>query len=159
PDGSVLQPARRGAEGTFRTGAAMRTPVFSNSGSTSVTDVAPTLDIRNHSATLPDGSRVLLDVSLSIAAGEVRALVGESGAGKSMIGKAVLGVLPRSVRVVQGTINLEGQFLDELSGAARRRLIGARAALIPQDPLTALNPSRRVGPQMTDRLVRTLGWP
>ena len=40
----------------------------------------------------------------------------------------------------------------------RRTLIGARAALIPQDPLTALNPSRRIGPQITDRLIRILGW-
>jgi len=118
----------------------------------------PTLAIENLSATLPNGVRVLRDVSLAIQPGEVRALVGESGAGKSMIGKAVLGVLPRSVRIVAGTMALEGAPLDRLSPKARRDLIGAKTALIPQDPLTALNPSRRVGPQLTDRLTKILGW-
>lgn len=116
------------------------------------------LDIANLSAVLPNGARVLRSVSLSVQPGEVRALVGESGAGKTMIGKAVLGVLPSSVRIVEGDMLLEGEALGKLQPKARRTLIGARTALIPQDPLTALNPSRRIGPQMTDRLVRILGW-
>ena len=119
----------------------------------------PCLSIETLSATLPNGSRVLRSVSLDVAAGEVHALVGESGAGKSMIGKALLGVLPPSVRQVEGSITLEGTRLETLAPPARRRLIGARTALIPQDPLTALNPSRRIGPQMTDRLTHILGWP
>ncbi|EHK57964.1 ABC transporter ATP-binding protein [Allomesorhizobium alhagi] len=119
---------------------------------------APCLEISNLSATLPSGMRVLRSVSLKIAPGEVHALVGESGAGKSMIGKAVLGVLPTSVRIVEGDMLLEGTRLGALSPKARRALIGARTALIPQDPLTALNPSRRIGPQITDRLIRILGW-
>jgi peptide/nickel transport system ATP-binding protein len=118
----------------------------------------PCLDISGLSAVLPNGARVLRSVSLSVQPGEVRALVGESGAGKTMIGKAVLGVLPLSVRIVEGDILLEGEDLGRLAPKARRTLIGARTALIPQDPLTALNPSRRIGPQMTDRLVRILGW-
>ncbi|MBZ9762091.1 ABC transporter ATP-binding protein [Mesorhizobium sp. CA8] len=116
------------------------------------------LDIRGLSAVLPNGQRVLRSVSLSVQPGEVRALVGESGAGKTMIGKAVLGVLPKSVRIVEGEMLIEGEDLGRLDPKARRTLIGARTALIPQDPLTALNPSRRIGPQMTDRLVRILGW-
>lgn len=118
----------------------------------------PCLDIRSLSAVLPNGQRVLRSVSLSVQPGEVRALVGESGAGKTMIGKAVLGVLPKSVRIVQGEMLIEGEDLGRLDAKARRTLIGARTALIPQDPLTALNPSRRIGTQMTDRLVRILGW-
>ncbi|MCO5080837.1 MAG: ABC transporter ATP-binding protein [Rhizobiaceae bacterium] len=120
--------------------------------------MTPTLEISNLSATLPNGVRVLRSVSLAVQPGEVRALVGESGAGKSMIGKAVLGVLPSSVRVAEGTIRLEGTDLGSLALKTRRSLIGAKTALIPQDPLTALNPSRRIGPQMTDRLVHILGW-
>ncbi|QPC89195.1 ABC transporter ATP-binding protein [Mesorhizobium sp. INR15] len=116
------------------------------------------LDIDGLSAVLPNGQRVLRSVSLVVQPGEVRALVGESGAGKTMIGKAVLGVLPSSVRIVEGDIRLEGEDLGKLQPKARRTLIGARTALIPQDPLTALNPSRRIGPQMTDRLVSILGW-
>lgn len=116
------------------------------------------LDIRDLSAVLPNGQRVLRSVSLAVQPGEVRALVGESGAGKTMIGKAVLGVLPSSVRIVEGDMRLEGEDLGKLQPKARRTLIGARTALIPQDPLTALNPSRRIGSQMTDRLVRILGW-
>ncbi len=116
------------------------------------------LRIVDLSVRIKGGPRLLRSVSLSVAAGEVRGLVGESGAGKSMIGKAVLGTLPRSVEVVAGEIWLGGVDLLTLAPAARRRMIGAVAALIPQDPLTALNPSRRIGGQIIDRLVDILGW-
>lgn len=117
------------------------------------------LEIRNLNLALKDGGpRLLRDVTLTVAAGEVHGLVGESGAGKSMIGKAVLGILPRSVEIVSGEILLDGADLLRLPPDERRRRVGLNAALIPQDPLTALNPSRRVGPQITDRLVDILGW-
>lgn len=102
--------------------------------------------------------RLLRDVSLDLGPGAVRGLVGESGAGKSMIGRAILGILPQAIEVVSGTITLGSTELLSLPLPARRRLIGATCALIPQDPLTALNPSRRIGPQITDRLVDILGW-
>lgn len=116
------------------------------------------LSIRNLSAVLNGETRILRSVSLDVEAGEVRGLVGESGAGKSMLGKAVLGILPRAVEVVEGEIWLDDVDLLRLKPAERRRRIGAIAALIPQDPLTALNPSRRIGPQITERLVDILGW-
>ena len=84
------------------------------------------------------GTPILRDVSLSVAPGEVRALVGESGAGKSMIGKAVLGTLPTAVETVGGEIWLDGTDLQTLRPRGRRHAIGAKVALIPQDPLTAL---------------------
>lgn len=116
------------------------------------------LVIRDLSVRLKKGPPLLRRVSLDLAAGEVRGLVGESGAGKSMIGKAVLGILPPSVEITGGEILLEGTDLLRLRPAERRRRIGAACALIPQDPLTALNPSHRIGPQITDRLVDILGW-
>lgn len=116
------------------------------------------LSIRDLTVRLANGLPLLRQVSLDVEAGEVRALVGESGAGKSMIGKAVLGILPRAARLTGGAILLDGENLQTLSPKERRRRIGAKVALIPQDPLTALNPSRRVGPQITDRLVDILDW-
>jgi peptide/nickel transport system ATP-binding protein len=116
------------------------------------------LVIRNLSVRLKNGPPILRRVSLDLAKGEVRGLVGESGAGKSMIGKAVLGILPPSVEITRGEILLEGTDLLRLSPAERRRRIGATCALIPQDPLTALNPSHRISSQITDRLVDILGW-
>jgi peptide/nickel transport system ATP-binding protein len=116
------------------------------------------LCLRNLSVRLRKGPPLLRSVSLDVAAGEVRGLVGESGAGKSMIGKAVLGILPPSVEITGGEILLDGVDLLRLTPAERRRRIGATCALIPQDPLTALNPSHRIGPQITDRLVDILGW-
>jgi peptide/nickel transport system ATP-binding protein len=120
---------------------------------------APVLQIEGLNARIGrSGPRLLREVSLSVAAGEVHGLVGESGAGKSMIGKAIAGLLPPAVRVHSGRIRLHGTDLAALSPGGRRKLVGERVAIIPQDPLTALNPCRRIGGQITDRLIHILGW-
>lgn len=116
------------------------------------------LDIDGLTAELPGRVPVLRGVSLGVDVGKVHGLVGESGAGKSMIGKAVLGILPGAISITQGTIHLDGEDLQALPPKTRRDVIGAKAALIPQDPLTALNPVHRIGPQITRRLVDILGW-
>ena len=116
------------------------------------------LEIRNLTVRLQTGTPILRSVSLNVTAGQVHGLVGESGAGKSMIGKAVLGTLHRALQVTSGEIWLDGVNLSTLSAGERRKTIGAKAALIPQDPLTALNPSKRIGPQITRRLIDILGW-
>ena len=114
---------------------------------------APVLAV-SHLSAISDRDRaaILHDVSLEVERGETRGLVGESGAGKSTIAKAILGILPRTVRVTGGAVLFEGENLLSLPSRARRRLIGEKIALIPQDPLTALNPSRRIEAQLTDGL-------
>ncbi len=98
------------------------------------------------------GLPVLRDVSLSLKKGEVRGLVGESGAGKSTIAKAILSILPRTVRVTGGWINFKNRDLLAMKPQELRSIMGSEIALIPQDPQTALNPGRRIGAQLADGL-------
>ncbi|MGG6897362.1 MULTISPECIES: ABC transporter ATP-binding protein [Rhizobium] len=98
------------------------------------------------------GALILRDVSLTLERGEVRGLVGESGAGKSTIAKALLGILPRSVRITTGSILFENRGLLTLSARELRGIMGSEISLIPQDPQTALNPGRRIEAQLTDGL-------
>ena len=113
----------------------------------------PLLSVSHLNAVAREGGGLILrDVSLEVARGEVHGLVGESGAGKSTIAKAILGILPHGIRITGGAIALEGRDLLKLQPRALRPLLGAEVALIPQDPLTALNPGRRVEAQLTDGL-------
>jgi peptide/nickel transport system ATP-binding protein len=93
-------------------------------------------------------TNVLRGASLEVGAGEVRGLVGESGAGKSMLGRAVLGLLPANAVITDGTIQFEGRDLVAMPEPERRGLLGRRIALIPQDPMTSLNPVKQVGAQI-----------
>ena len=115
---------------------------------------APILSIRDLSAVseLDDGGSILRNVSFDLAPGETHGLVGESGAGKSTIAKALLGVLPRTVRITQGEILFEGRDLRALPRRETRAIFGDAIALVPQDPATALNPGRRIEAQLTDGL-------
>jgi peptide/nickel transport system ATP-binding protein len=100
---------------------------------------------------------ILRGVSLQIKEGEVHGLVGESGAGKTMIGKCVLGLLPEHARVTHGFINFDGHELLKIHSAQRRELLGRDITLIPQNPMTALNPVKRIEPQIMDVLQLHLG--
>ena len=114
----------------------------------------PRLAIEALSATsLRDGNRpILRQVSLTVGVGEVHGVVGESGAGKSTIAKAILGIIPSQVKITGGSINFEGDNLLAMSANALRSVLGRDIALVPQDPSTALNPSRRIEAQLTDGL-------
>ncbi len=100
---------------------------------------------------------ILRGVSLTLAAGSVLGLVGESGAGKTMVGKAVLGLQPAQARISEGALRFDGRDLTGLGAEERRRLLGRDMALIPQDPMTALNPVMRIEAQMTDVIRFHLG--
>jgi peptide/nickel transport system ATP-binding protein len=102
-------------------------------------------------------ANVLRGISLEVEPGEVRGLVGESGAGKSMLGRAVLGLLPANATVTSGHIAFEGRDLLAMRESERRGLLGRRIALIPQDPMTSLNPVKRVGAQVGSLLRHHLG--
>jgi peptide/nickel transport system ATP-binding protein len=97
---------------------------------------------------------VLRTVSLEVAVAQVHGIVGESGAGKSTIAKAILGIVPGQIRITGGRILFDGLDLLQLPPARRRDILGRDIALIAQDPSTALNPSRRIGAQLTDGLRR-----
>ena len=98
------------------------------------------------------GAPILRRVSLAVDTGEVHGLVGESGAGKSTIAKAILGIIPTQVKLTGGSIVFEGRDLLALSPSELRAVLGRDITLVPQDPSTALNPSRRIDVQMTDGL-------
>ncbi len=104
------------------------------------------------------GPGILRNVSLTVHQGEMHGLVGESGAGKSMIARAILGILPRSILISDGSIDCLGRQMVGLADSDRRKILGRDISLIPQDPLTALNPARRIGAQMTDVMRLHLGW-
>jgi peptide/nickel transport system ATP-binding protein len=111
------------------------------------------LDIQGLSAvSRRDGKPILRNVSLEVETGSIHGLVGESGAGKSTISKIVLGIVSGGVVVTAGRVLLGGTDLFRVGERERRMLIGSQVGLIPQDPLTALNPGRRIGDQLTDSL-------
>ncbi|MEY2734857.1 MAG: ABC transporter ATP-binding protein [Burkholderiaceae bacterium] len=96
--------------------------------------------------------RALDHISFSIAPGEVLGVVGESGAGKSLTGAAIIGLLEPPGRIASGEIRLEGQRIDNLPYEQMRHIRGRRIGAIFQDPLTSLNPLYTVGRQITETI-------
>jgi peptide/nickel transport system ATP-binding protein len=103
-----------------------------------------TIDFRGRRGT----ARVVDRVSLSVGAGEIVGLIGESGSGKTMTALSVLGLLPRGARVTGGDLRLDGKSLLGLPRGRLRAIRGNRVALIPQDALRALNPVHRIARQV-----------
>lgn len=95
-------------------------------------------------------------VSYEIAAGEILGVVGESGAGKSMTGNAVIGLLDRPAHIASGEILLKGQRIDNLSKEDMRKLRGKEIGMIFQDPLTSLNPLLTIGDQLVETILQHL---
>jgi peptide/nickel transport system ATP-binding protein len=95
-------------------------------------------------------------ISFSIAAGEVLGVVGESGAGKSMTGLAVIGLLEPPGRIAAGEVRLEGSRIDHLKHEEMRRIRGRKIGVIFQDPLTSLNPLYSIGQQLEETILTHL---
>ncbi|HEV7874319.1 MAG TPA: ABC transporter ATP-binding protein [Enterovirga sp.] len=91
-------------------------------------------------------------VSFDINRGEVLGVVGESGAGKSVTGAAVIGLIDRPGRIAGGEVRLGGERIDNLAPEAMRRIRGRRIGMIFQDPLTSLNPLYRIGEQLIETI-------
>ena len=109
------------------------------------------------SANLPGGRvEVIRNLDLDLAAGKVLGLVGESGAGKSMIGRTIAQMMPRGFAVTAGTLTFGGRDLVGMRAPDRRALLGREIAFIPQEPMSALNPVLTIGTQMDEHL-RHLG--
>ncbi len=92
-------------------------------------------------------------VSFTVGRGEILGLVGESGSGKSMTGLAILGLLDAPLRIGGGSIGFLGRDLVGLDERELRRLRGNRLAMIPQNPMSALNPTMRIADQMIDAIT------
>ncbi|MBW8637112.1 ABC transporter ATP-binding protein [Hoeflea sp. WL0058] len=92
------------------------------------------------------------DVSFDLARGEVLGLVGESGAGKSMTGAAIIGLIEAPGRITGGSISLEGKRIDNLSSAEMRQVRGRRIGMVFQDPLTSLNPLFTIAEQLVETI-------
>ncbi|WP_137896383.1 ABC transporter ATP-binding protein [Ramlibacter sp. 2FC] len=117
------------------------------------------LDVRRLRVEIPTrhGALTALDeVSFQIARGEILGFVGESGAGKSLTGMAVIGLLDAPAHVARGEIWFDGRRIDQFDAAAMRALRGRRIGAIFQDPLVSLNPLLTVGDQLVETMLTHL---
>jgi ABC-type dipeptide/oligopeptide/nickel transport system ATPase component len=111
------------------------------------------LDVRNLTILAPGGARPIVDdLSFSISAGATLAVVGESGAGKTITGLAVLGLVPPPLRVTVGSIVWRGRDLTKLSERELRAIRGVEIGLVFQEPSAAMNPAMTVGAQIAEVL-------
>lgn len=115
----------------------------------------PVLSVRNLVVAIPSRagiSRPVNNISYDIAPGEILGVVGESGAGKSMAGNAIIGLLDRPAHIASGEVWLNGRRIDNLPPEDLRRIRGRQIGMVFQDPLTSLNPLLRIGDQLTETI-------
>jgi peptide/nickel transport system ATP-binding protein len=120
----------------------------------------PVLSVSDLHVAIGTGRRatpILRGVNLSVPAGKVLGLVGESGGGKTMVGKAITDLLPQTARITGGSVRFRGRDLGTMPETARRQLLGVNISMILQQPSSALNPVLRIEAQMTEFLQRRIG--
>ena len=112
---------------------------------------APILSVKDLSIRFGKADPVLNEIDLELYPNEILGLVGESGSGKSITSLAIMGLLPKTA-VIEGEITYEDQRLAKLSSNALRSLRGNEMAMIFQEPMSALNPALKCGPQVAEVL-------
>ena len=115
----------------------------------------PLLEVRNLRVEFPTRRATLValdDISFDIAPGEILGVVGESGAGKSLTGSAIIGLLDPPGRVASGEIRFDGRRIDNLPYEEMRKVRGRHIGAIFQDPLTSLNPLYTIGQQLVETI-------
>ena len=119
----------------------------------------PLLQVKNLRVEFPTRRGNLLaldDVSFDIAPGEILGVVGESGAGKSLTGAAIIGLLEPPGRIAAGEVRLDGERIDNLPYERMRAIRGRKIGAIFQDPLTSLNPLYTIGRQLIETIATHL---
>ena len=113
------------------------------------------LEIKNLEIQFPSRKSTLTavdNVSLSVDRGDILGIVGESGAGKSTVGNALIGLLEPPGTMTNGEIYLEGQRIDDLPDSEKQKIRGKKIGMIFQDPLTSLNPLQTIETQLVETI-------
>ena len=113
------------------------------------------LEVRNLSVSFesPKGEvQAVRDVSFSLKKGEILAVVGESGCGKSVLCKSIMKLLPKSARIKEGTILLKGTDITRYKERDMQKIRGKFFSMIFQDPMTSLNPTMKIGQQIAEAI-------
>jgi peptide/nickel transport system ATP-binding protein len=117
-----------------------------------VPETAPILRVERLRIETAAGTEIVDEIGFDVHPGEVLALVGESGCGKTSTALALLGHARTGTRIASGTVQLEGRDLLGLSASDLRRLRGSKVSYVPQDPTSGLNPRHRIGKQLAETL-------
>ncbi len=120
----------------------------------------PVLSVRNLTVEIPTRHEIfkpVQNVSYDIEPGQIHGVVGESGAGKSMTGNAIIGLLDPPARITSGEVYLHGRRIDALAAEEKRAIRGKEVSMIFQDPLTSLNPLFTIGAQLVETIQLHLG--
>ena len=119
------------------------------------------LEVRDLRTEIRDGARSVLavdGVSFDVRAGEIVSVVGESGSGKTLTARSIIGLLPPGGKIMGGSVRLAGRELVGLSERSMCQVRGNEIGMIFQDPMTSLNPTKRVGDQVAETLRLHWGW-
>ena len=117
------------------------------------TTASPTISVRHLALRLPrdaDRAYALNDLSFDLLAGEILCIVGESGSGKSLCAETLMGLLPPVIHIERGEVLFEGRDLLKVDRGVMRDMRGRAIGMIFQEPMTALNPSMRIGDQIAE---------